>query len=98
MKNGPYELVIAPPDYTGVKYRGRYVYEHHLVWWKNTGQLVPPGHLLHHKDDDKRRNVFENLELKPRGTHSTEHNLRRAWKIGPVHPTTKSRRKRAVHG
>ena len=34
MINGDYILVVAPPDYPGVKYRGRYCYEHRLVWWK----------------------------------------------------------------
>ena len=43
MKNGPYEMVIAPEEYPGRRYRNRYVYEHQLVWWKNTGKLVPKG-------------------------------------------------------
>jgi len=74
MRNGGYELVIAPPEYPGKKYRGRYVYEHHLVWWKHTGQLVPVGFDLHHKDENKRRNVYDNLELKKHGAHIADHN------------------------
>lgn len=77
MKNGPYELVIAPDEYPGRRYRGRYAYAHHVVWWEETGQVVPAGYLLHHKDEDKRRNVFSNLELKERGKHSAEHNKKR---------------------
>lgn len=82
MKNGPYILVVAPDDYPGMKYRGRYVYEHHLVWWRHTGQLVPKGSVLHHKDDQKTRNVIDNLELKSNGAHTAEHNVERAEKRG----------------
>lgn len=73
MKNGPYELVVAPENYPGFKYRGRYVYKHHLVWWKNKGQLVPKGFVLHHKNEDKRDNRLRNLELKARSDHAKDH-------------------------
>ncbi len=73
MKNGPYELVIAPDDYPGMKYRDRYCYEHHLVWWENTGTLVPEGHLLHHRNGDHRDNRFENLHLLHIGNHGKYH-------------------------
>jgi hypothetical protein len=73
MKNGPYELVIAPSDYPGKKYRGRYCYEHHLVWWQNTGTLPGPDELIHHKDEQKRRNVFDNLELMKKVGHAHHH-------------------------
>lgn len=78
MKNGPYELIRPPADYPGVLYRGRYAYEHTVVWWQNTGELPPAGFVVHHKNEQKRDNRFENLELKPRGDHSTEHNLERS--------------------
>lgn len=80
MKNGPYELVLAPLNFPGKKYRGRYVYEHHLVWWIETEQLVPEGFLLHHKNEDKRDNRKDNLELKSRGVHSAEHSRGRSRK------------------
>lgn len=73
VKNGPYELVIAPADYPGRKYRGRYVSEHHLVWWKHTGKLVPTGYVLHHKNEKKRDNRYSNLELKTVSAHAQEH-------------------------
>lgn len=77
MKNGPYELVIAPPEYPGKRYRDRYVYEHQLVWWQSTGQLVPDDCLVHHKNEQKRDNRIDNLELKNRAAHSSEHALER---------------------
>lgn len=73
MKNGPYELVIAPENYPGKKYRDRYVYEHHLIWWQNTATLVPDGMVIHHKNEQKRDNRFENLELMAKADHVKEH-------------------------
>jgi hypothetical protein len=74
MKNGPYELVIAPEEYPGKRYRGRYIYEHHLVWWENTGEVVTEPMLIHHKDENKRNNAFKNLEKKARAKHTVDHN------------------------
>lgn len=75
MKNGPYELVKAPSGYPGKKYRGKYVYEHHLVWWENTGALLPSGRVIHHKNHDKRDNRFDNLALEDWSEHSRAHGL-----------------------
>ncbi len=73
MKNGPYELVIAPEDYPGKRYRGKYCYEHHLIWWQHTGTLPKPGEIVHHKDEDKRHNVFDNFELLTNEEHGKLH-------------------------
>ena len=73
MKNGPYSLVVAPADYPGKRYRGRYCYEHHLVWWLNTGEVISEGELIHHKDEDKRNNVFLNLEKMSKASHDAHH-------------------------
>jgi hypothetical protein len=73
LRNGPYILVIAPEGYPGKKYRDRYVYEHHLVWWVNTGQTVPENKVVHHRNEDKHDNRFENLELTLRSSHSRDH-------------------------
>lgn len=73
MRNGPYELVKAPPEYPGKKYRNKYVYEHHLVFWIYTGKLIPNNFVLHHKNENKRDNSFKNLELLKRADHSKTH-------------------------
>ena len=75
MRNGDYILVIAPPEYQGKKYRERYCYEHHLVWWQNTGEVLKEGELVHHKDENKHHNVFSNLEKKTISSHNVGHNL-----------------------
>lgn len=77
MRNGPYELVVAPPDYPGKRYRDRYCYEHHLIWWQETGELLEPGEVLHHINGEKRDNRFENLEKMSNVEHSREHTLSR---------------------
>lgn len=63
MKNGPYELIVAPEDYPGKKYRGRYCYEHVFKWWKKHGVLPPKGYEIHHRDHNHRNNKDNNLEL-----------------------------------
>lgn len=62
MKNGPYILVKAPENYPGKRYRGKYCYEHILVYWQNTNTLPSENEQIHHKDGDKHNNVFSNLE------------------------------------
>jgi len=73
MINGDYELVIAPEEFPGKKYRGKYCYEHHLVYWQNTGIVPKEGELIHHKDEYKRNNEFENLELITVAEHNRLH-------------------------
>jgi len=53
------------------------VYEHHLVWWQHTGQVIKPGDVIHHKNNQKRDNRFENLEMKTNRDHSREHGRKR---------------------
>ena len=81
MKNGPYTLIVSPENYPGKKYRNRYVYEHRLVWWKNTGNLIPENYDIHHKNGVKTDNRFSNLELIQGNTHSKIHALSQKRKI-----------------
>lgn len=73
MRNGPYVMVKAPSTYPGKKYRSRYVYEHHLVWWNHMNQIVPDGYLIHHINEIKTDNRIDNLQLISRANHSSEH-------------------------
>lgn len=58
MRNGKYELVVAPEGYPGMKYRGRYAYEHRVVYWQEHGQLPE---VVHHANGDCRDNTPDNL-------------------------------------
>lgn len=73
MKNGPYELIVAPEEYPGMKYRGRYCYEHHLVYWRAHGVIPEPGQIIHHINENKRDNRLVNLELMDVGDHGRHH-------------------------
>lgn len=72
MKNGKYIIVIAPESYTMKKYRGRYCYEHHLVWWEHNGN-IDKDEVIHHKNGDKHDNRIENLCVLSRSEHASEH-------------------------
>lgn len=73
MKNGPYTLVIAPFSYPGKKYRGRYAYEHHVVWWEKYKEVPPDGFEIHHKNENHRDNRIENLILLTGSDHKKHH-------------------------
>lgn len=73
MKNGPYNLVIAPEEYPGKKYRGRYCYEHHLVWWKNFKEVPEKGQQIHHINGNHRDNRVKNLILVSEKEHRQIH-------------------------
>ncbi len=75
-KNGKagYIVVKAPDDYPGHTYWGlRYVQEHVLVWWKNTGHVPAKGEHVHHKNENKGDNRFSNLELLTAADHAKRH-------------------------
>ena len=76
MKNGEYNLIKAPECYPGKRYRGKYAYEHWVVWWLNTGQLPEQGQVVHHVNHDKRDNRFENLAILQFSAHSRLHYTR----------------------
>lgn len=73
MRNGDYILEVAPEEYTGKKYRGRYAYAHHLAWWRSRGEIVPLGMVIHHINGDKTDNRPANLELLERSVHTHHH-------------------------
>lgn len=54
-----------------------YVYEHRLVMSQVLGRLLEPNEEPHHKDEDKQNNAPENLELKTKRRHTSEHHKKR---------------------
>lgn len=55
-----------------------YVAEHRKVV-HDAGIEVPPGHEVHHINEDRADNRIENLELLPAGVHQSRHNQERGW-------------------
>ena len=80
MKSGKYERIIAPKNYPGKKYKGRYCYEHHWMWWKHTGELIVRyKEHIHHINGDGRDNRFENLKKVTFSEHRLAHSLGRTY-------------------
>lgn len=73
MKNGEYNLAKAPEDYPGKTYHKGLIPEHHKVWWEETGELVEKDEVIHHKNEDKKDNRFENLEKMTLTEHNRLH-------------------------
>lgn len=73
MKNGPYTLIVPPADYPGKRYRGRYAYEHIVVFWQTHGYVPSRGVVVHHKNELKTDNAPSNLEAKSNQSHVREH-------------------------
>jgi hypothetical protein len=69
-----YRQIKAPLDYPGKIYQDGRVLEHHLVWWRRTGKVVPKGFVVHHRDGEGKHNQFRNLQLMRAGKHTTHHN------------------------
>lgn len=80
MKNGPYELIIAPENFPGKKYRGRYCYEHTLIWWKHK-ELPKKGYEIHHINGNHRDNRIDNLKLLTIKEHRDLHSKDRQKKL-----------------
>jgi len=72
MKNGKYILVVPPKKYKGTLYRGRYAYEHHVVWCLAAGP-IPKGFHVHHIDQDTNNNSIDNLCLMSSKAHNAFH-------------------------
>lgn len=72
--NGRYITIIAPEEFPGYKYKNKYCYEHHYIYWLNTGLIPIKGESeIHHIDGDTRNNSFENLILKRKDKHFLTH-------------------------
>ena len=101
MKNGEYELIIAPVEYPGKLYRDKYAYEHHIVYWQHTGYILQKGEEIHHKNRNKRWNVFSNLEIRTKAKHAQYHGLLKGKTmvdlICPVCGSSFTREKRQTH-
>jgi len=53
-----------------------YAYEHAIVWL-SAGQVIPSGHVIHHRNVDRADNRLENLECVEIGQHNRMHNRNR---------------------
>lgn len=73
MINGDYIMIIAPKDYPGKLYRGKYCYEHLYVYWKTYGVIPNSDEIIHHRDGNKHNNDPKNLQLMLAKDHDKLH-------------------------
>jgi hypothetical protein len=71
--NGDGYFHVKRPDYPGGNQRTGWARRSHVVWWLKTGQVVPSGWHIHHKDRDIQNDVFENLQLASAAEHMRTH-------------------------
>ena len=64
-------VAVYAPDHPLAMSDG-YVLEHRKVV-HDAGIKIPPGHLVHHKDEDKTNNALDNLEVISRRDHQRHH-------------------------
>lgn len=68
------KYVDSTYGYVFIKVGGKWVREHVHKWKKLRGP-IPPGHIVHHKDENKRNNRIRNLECVPRAAHAQIHHV-----------------------
>lgn len=51
----------------------RTILQHREIIEKHVGRKLSSDELVHHKDEDKRNNVVDNLEIMSRGSHLNHH-------------------------
>ena len=56
--------------------RGKVSGLHRVLMEQKLGRFLSPTEVTHHIDGDKSNNCYENLEIKNKGRHATEHQIR----------------------
>lgn len=69
---GEYIFTYAPNHPQATK-DNQHVQEHRLVMEKVLGRYLEPYEVVHHRDGNKKNNDPDNLEVKTRGRHVSEH-------------------------
>lgn len=70
----------------GNRFSGRYMTKQQnvsrIVWKVVTGQDIPPGYVVHHKDENPLNDQYENLELMTISEHERRH-MKTAAQLAP---------------
>ena len=71
------------------------VLRYRYVLWK-AGIEIPPKHDVHHKDENRLNDELENLEVLPRGKHTSEHKAGRPLSVEHRAKLAEAKRNRIV--
>jgi hypothetical protein len=66
-------FTLTKGGYLRGTFNGKRMLMHHYVWLKHTGQKIEKGWNIHHKDENKENNSFENLELLTVSEHTKKY-------------------------
>ena len=69
-------FTLTKGGYLRGTFNGARMLMHHYVWFKHTGQKIEKGWNIHHKDENKENNSFENLELLTASEHTKKYSPR----------------------
>lgn len=73
VSKGDYNYALVPEHPFCTK--NGYVLEHRIVVENNLGRLLNRNEVVHHKNEDKKDNRYENLEVLTSSEHATKHGL-----------------------
>ena len=69
---GTYNKWLGKRGYYVISLQGKRKYEHHYIWEK-INDVIPKGHVIHHKNHNKLDNDIDNLELMTSKDHLKLH-------------------------
>lgn len=68
-------FMVYLPEHPSATWTG-WVRRFHAVWWLRTGEVITQGTVLHHKNEIKLDDSFENLEKMSHGDHTRHHSTK----------------------
>ncbi len=76
-------VYIYMPEYVGKKWQNKYVKRANLIMEKHLGRYLKPEEIVHHKNENRNEDFFENLKLcKNQKEHKKVENQKRNLKTG----------------
>lgn len=75
---------VYRPDHPSATASG-WIFRYHVVWWLKTGEVITRGTVLHHKNEIKTDDRFENLEKMSHAYHTRLHCVKPLVELKCIH-------------